>query len=56
MDIISEVISFLLGGLVGSFLTLQIKKQQSGSRGNVVDQSDSRAGGDIVGRDKVSKR
>jgi hypothetical protein len=53
IDFLSEIISFLLGGVVGSFLTLQFKKQRASGNGNVVDQSEGRAGGDIVGRDKL---
>jgi hypothetical protein len=48
----SEVVSFVAGACLGSFLTIHFKKQRASGRGNVVDQSGSRAGGDIVGRDK----
>ncbi len=42
------------GGLGGALVTLNVirKTQYSGTRGNSVDQTDARAGGDIVGRDK----
>lgn len=52
IDYISEIFSFLLGGVLGSFLTIHFKKQKSSGNGTAVDQSGSRAGGDIVGRDK----
>jgi len=55
----SEIWSFvggLIGGAVGgSLLTLRITRQNRVSHGgSIVDQSGSRAGGDIVGRDKGS--
>lgn len=44
----------LISGLVGgSLLTLQLTKTvRANNSGNAVDQSNARAGGDIVGRDK----
>lgn len=51
---ISEIISFLLGGIAGSLLTVAINKKTAKSSGVLTDQSNSRAGGDIVGRDKRS--
>ena len=44
------------GGLGGALLTLKYKnssKKASGS-GSIADQSNAKAGGDIVGRDKKS--
>lgn len=55
MDFLSEIVSFVLGGVLGSFLTIQFKKQRASGKGNVVDQSGGRADGDMVGRDKVGK-
>ncbi len=52
---VSEVISFFVGALAGSLLTFYFKNLRAGSRANVVDQSEAKAGGDIVGRDKISK-
>ncbi len=56
---LSEILSFLgglaTGGVTGSLLTLQIKREKRvGGRGSMIDQSGALAGGDIVGRDKVS--
>lgn len=50
-----DIVSFILGGLTGSLVTLHFKKQRASGQSNVVDQSKSRAGGDVVGRDKVVK-
>ena len=55
----SEILTFLgglaTGGASGSLLTLHIKREKRVSgRGSMVDQSGAAAGGDIVGRDKVS--
>lgn len=55
----SEVFSFLGGlaggGLLGSFLTIRLNRQKRATMGaQLVDQSESAAGGDIVGRDKIS--
>lgn len=54
MDWASDIITFLLGGLTGSFITYQVQKKRMTSQGSgsVVDQSGARAGGDIAGRDK----
>jgi hypothetical protein len=55
----SEILSFI-GGLVtggagGSLLTLRIKRENRVSgHGTMTNQSGASAGGDIVGRDKVS--
>jgi len=50
---LSQIMSFIAGAIGGSFITVQIKsKKQYKHTGDVVDQSDSTAGGDIVGRDK----
>lgn len=52
---LSDILSFIFGGFAGSLVTLYVKKQRASGQGNVVDQSKSRAGGDVVGRDKVTK-
>jgi hypothetical protein len=54
---LSEILSFLAGALGGSLLTLSITKQNRirGS-GSIVDQSSSKAGGDIVGGNKTDRR
>lgn len=49
---ISEVISFIIGAVAGSLLTINVKSLRVSSRSNGVDQSRASAGGDIVGRDK----
>lgn len=61
-DIIVDGLDFdfwnFFGGLItgvvgGGFITLKwTKSQKAEGRGNVVDQSGSKAKGDIVGRDK----
>lgn len=55
LNYVSEIISFVFGAFAGSLLTINIKNQRASGRANVVDQSKSRAGGDIIGRDKLSK-
>jgi len=52
---LTEIVSFVLGTFAGSLLTLYVKNQRASGRSSVVDQSRSQAGGDIVGRDKISK-
>ena len=52
---VSEVISFFVGAGAGSLVTIYFKNQRASGKGNVVDQSRSQAGGDIVGRDKGKK-
>jgi hypothetical protein len=54
----SEIWSFVAGliggGAGGSLLTLRIsRRKQVTGHGTMVDQSGSRASGDIVGRDKT---
>lgn len=50
---LSEIVSFVVGLVSGSLLTLTFKREhRARDRGSVVDQSNARAGGDIVGRDK----
>lgn len=49
---ISEIVTFILGAVTGSLLTIYVKSQRGSGRSNVVDQSRASAGGDIVGRDK----
>lgn len=55
MDYVSEIISFLAGGIAGSLVTLSVRSLKATGRASIVDQSGSKAGGDIVGRDKISK-
>jgi hypothetical protein len=55
----SEILTFIgglfTGGVGGSLLTLHIKREKRVSgRGSMADQGGASAGGDIVGRDKVS--
>ena len=43
----------IAGGIGGSILTLNLtKSQRANGSGTTSDQSNSKAGGDIVGRDK----
>lgn len=52
---VSEIISFLAGLGGGSLLTLRITRHQRASGdGTISDQRRARAGGDVIGRDKVS--
>ncbi len=51
----SEIISFLVGAVAGSLVTIYFKNLRAGDRGNAVDQAGAKAGGDVVGRDKISK-
>lgn len=54
-EILSFVGGLFTGGVGGSLVTLQIKREKRVSgRGSMVDQGGASAGGDIVGRDKVS--
>jgi hypothetical protein len=51
----SEIISFLVGLGGGSLLTLRFTRHQRvEGQGSISDQRSARAGGDIVGRDRVS--
>ena len=56
----SEIWSFVAGlaggGTVGSLLTIRYMRKQVKASGGatVTDQSGARAGGDMVGRDKIS--
>ena len=51
----SEIISFLVGLGGGSLLTLRLTRHQRvAGEGTISDQRNARAGGDMVGRDKVS--
>lgn len=54
MEYISEIISFLLGGALGSLLTIHISKKTAQNGSKVIDQSKARAGGDITGGDKTT--
>ncbi len=48
----SEILSFIAGALGGSFLTFTLTRNRADGSGTVVDQSRSRAGGDVVGGSK----
>jgi hypothetical protein len=51
----SFVAGLIGGGAIGSLLTLRITgRNHLSGKGSVVDQSRSRAGGDVVGRDKTT--
>src|SRR5215813_3100253 len=51
----SEIISFLVGLGGGSLLTLRLtRNQRIAGEGTISDQRNARAGGDMVGRDKVT--
>ena len=55
LNFASEIISFFVGAVGGSLVTIYFKNQRAKGRANIADQSKSTAGGDIVGRDKISK-
>lgn len=55
MEILTHLASFLAGLIGGSLLTIKFNKKSGHSAsgdGNVVDQRNAKASGDIVGRDK----
>jgi hypothetical protein len=51
---ISEILSFLGGAVSGSLLTFQLTRNRIQGSGSVIDQSRSRAGGDVVGGNKTT--
>ena len=54
-EVWSAIAGFLTGGTVASLVTVKVvRSQQSGGNGTNVDQSRSRAGGDIVGGSKTT--
>lgn len=54
---ISEIISFIAGLASGSLLTIKFtRKTQIGREGSKINQSGATAGGDVVGRDKLTGR
>jgi hypothetical protein len=55
LEHLSQIASFIAGLIGGSLITIQVTGHRAGKNGKVVDQSKSRAGGDIVGGDKTSR-
>lgn len=54
-EIWSAIVGFITGGAVLSLITIKVvRSQQSSGNGTNIDQSRSRAGGDIVGGSKTS--
>lgn len=51
---ISEVLSFLAGGTIGSLLTIKFTKNRASGNGNIVDQSNAKAGGDNIAGNKTT--
>lgn len=51
---ISEAVSFFAGATCGSLLTLRITRRQRLSNSILTDQQGAQAGGDVVGRDKLT--
>ena len=52
-DIASFIAGLVGGGTLGSILTFSISKRLgAGANSRIVDQSNAKAGGDIVGGDK----
>ena len=52
MEYLSEIISFIIGAGAGSLLTFTVVRNRASGGGRVVDQSRSKANGDIVGGNK----
>ena len=51
---LSELLSFLGGLVTGSLITFQLTRNRAQGRSSIVDQSRSRADGDIVGGNKTT--
>lgn len=51
----SEIISGIVGALLGAGITFRVMKNRLGKNASQVNQSAARAGGDVVGRDKTSR-
>lgn len=49
---ITEIVSFVLGMVGGSFLTLTLTRKSVSNGGSIVDQGGATAQGDIVGGNK----
>lgn len=49
-----ELVSFLVGGGLGSLITFRLTRTQVSGHGRVVDQSGAKAGGDVVAGDKTT--
>jgi hypothetical protein len=52
-EIGSFVGGLIAGAIGGSLITLKVTTQKRVAGGSMVDQSRARAGGDVVGRDKM---
>jgi len=55
LDHLSQIGSFIAGLIGGSLITIRLTGHRTGKGGKVIDQSKSRAGGDIVGGNKTSR-
>jgi hypothetical protein len=55
-DNLAAILSFLAGLGGGSLITLYFCRNRVHGSGSIVDQSDARAGGDIVGGDKKTTK
>lgn len=56
-DLSNFLAGLITGGAASALITFQLTKNlRSGANGNSVDQSGSRARGDVVGRDKTTNR
>ena len=55
MNYLSEIVSFIVGLIGGSLLTLQFTRNKVRGAGSVVDQNKATAGGDIVGGNKSTR-
>ncbi len=54
-EIISAILGFLGGALVSIPITISITKGNMSGSSSSVNMSGAKAGGDVVGRDKISK-
>lgn len=56
LQYLSEIVSFVVGALGGAAVTFSLTRNSIKGEGVITDQSKSKAGGDVVGRDKVTKK
>lgn len=56
MQHLSEIISFAAGALGGAALTFTLTRNSVKNGGSLIDQSKARAGGDVVGGNKTTRK
>jgi len=52
LEYLSEIITFILGLGAGALITFSVMRNRASGSSRLVDQSRSKAGGDIVGGNK----